>query len=90
MGRDLRKRQFSAAEELSAMTLEVEGALKDLSSEDAAVQEAAVNALIAGGDPALLPKLEEVRATADRSVRMAIKPVIDLLKNRGEAGKSGL
>ena len=29
--------EFSAAEELSAMTLEVEGALKDLSSEDAAV-----------------------------------------------------
>ena len=75
---------FSAAEELSAMTLEVEGALKDLSSEDAAVQEAAVNALIAGGDPALLPKLEEVRATADRSVRMAIKPVIDLLKNKAK------
>jgi len=61
---------------------EVERALADLSSQDQAVQEAAVAMLIENGDTSLLPRLEELRANADRSVRLAIKPVIDLLKNK--------
>jgi urea transport system permease protein len=61
---------------------EVERALADLSSKDQAVQEAAVAVLIEHGDTSLLPRLEELRANADRSVRLAIKPVIDLLKNK--------
>ena len=61
---------------------EVERALAGLSSHDQAVQEAAVAMLIERGDASLLPRLEELRANADRSVRLAIKPVIDLLKNK--------
>jgi len=61
---------------------EVERALADLSSPDQALQEAAVAMLIEHGDASLLPRLEELRANADRSVRLAIKPVIDLLRNR--------
>ncbi len=59
-----------------------ERALAGLSSHDQAVQEAAVAMLIERGDASLLPRLEELRANADRSVRLAIKPVIDLLKNK--------
>ena len=61
---------------------EVERALTGLSSPDQAVQQAAVAMLIEHGDASLLPRLEELRANADRSVRLAIKPVIDLLKNK--------
>ena len=59
----------------------LERALADLSSQDQAIQEAAVAMLIERGDASLLPRLEELRTNADRSVRLAIKPVIDLLKN---------
>ena len=61
---------------------EVERALANLSSQDQAVHEAAVAMLIQHGDASLLTRLEELRANADRSVRLAIKPVIDLLKNK--------
>ncbi|MGH7206380.1 MAG: urea ABC transporter permease subunit UrtB, partial [Nitrospiraceae bacterium] len=61
---------------------EVERALAGLSSQDQAVQEAAMALLIERGDASLLPRLEELRSNADRSVRLAIKPVIDLLKNK--------
>jgi urea transport system permease protein len=61
---------------------EVERALADLSSQDQAVQEAAVAMLSERGDASLLPRLEELRSNADRSLRLAIKPVIDLLKNK--------
>lgn len=57
-------------------------ALKDLTSEDEALRDAAVSLLIEQGDVSLLPRLDAIRAEADRSVRQAIKPVIDLLKNR--------
>ncbi len=33
------------------------------------------------GDASLLPKLDAIRAEADRATRQALKPVIDLLKN---------
>ncbi len=60
----------------------VEQALANLSSEDAVVQEAAVRALIEQGDPSILPRLEVIRADADRRTRMAMKPVFDLLGNK--------
>ncbi|MBM4133464.1 MAG: urea ABC transporter permease subunit UrtB [Nitrospira sp.] len=68
----------------SAAPVMMEEALKDLASEDAAVQEAAVQTLITRGDAALVPKLEAMRAEGDRSLRMAIKPVLDLLKNKAK------
>lgn len=57
-------------------------ALRDITSEDAAVRSQAVTVLIEQGDASLLPKLDAIRADADRAVRIALKPVIDLLKNR--------
>ena len=60
----------------------LEQALTDLKSENEAARDAAVKVLIEQGDVSLLPKLDEIRAEADRSVRQAIKPVVDLLKNR--------
>ena len=38
--------------------------------------------LIEQGDASLVPRLEGIRASASRSIRQAIKPLIDLLKNR--------
>lgn len=60
----------------------VEQALLDVTSEDAVVRSKAVALLIEKGDASLIPKLDAIRAEADRAVRIAIKPVIDLLKNR--------
>ncbi len=62
----------------------VEQALANLSSDDPTMQEAAIDSLIAADDPNLLPRLEEFRANADRSVRVLMKPVIDLLKNKAK------
>ncbi|MBX3331092.1 MAG: urea ABC transporter permease subunit UrtB [Nitrospira sp.] len=60
----------------------IEQALLDVKSEDAAVRSKAVALLIEKGDASLIPKLDAIRAEADRAIRVAIKPVIDLLKNR--------
>ena len=59
----------------------IEQALLDVKSEDAAVRSKAVSFLIETGDASLIPKLDAIRAEADRAIRQAIKPVIDLLKN---------
>lgn len=61
---------------------EVGRALADLTSGDPSAQEAAVQTLSASDDPGILPRLEELRAQADRSTRMLLKPIIDLHKNR--------
>ncbi|MGC3975517.1 MAG: urea ABC transporter permease subunit UrtB [Nitrospira sp.] len=61
---------------------QLEQALADLSSEVEGAREQAVRLLIEQGDASLLPRLEELRANADRSLRMAIKPVIDTWRNR--------
>jgi urea transport system permease protein len=71
-------RASTAAPPLSS----IDGALADLSRGDQAKQDAAVLLLSEQGDSSLLPRLEEIRENADRSVRLAIKPLIDLLKNR--------
>lgn len=60
----------------------LEQALRDVRSEDAAVRSQAVGVLIEQGDARLIPRLDAIRAEADRAVRIALKPVIDLLKNR--------
>jgi len=68
----------------SAAPPPLEQALAQIPSEDDAVREAALRVVIEQGDSAILPRLEEIRANADRSIRLAIKPVIDLLKNRAK------
>ena len=60
----------------------LEQALKDLSSDEEATREQAVRVLIEQGDATSLSRLEELRANADRSLRMAIKPVADAWRQR--------
>ncbi|MBH0190086.1 MAG: hypothetical protein HP493_14910, partial [Nitrospira sp.] len=57
-------------------------ALLDIANEDGAVRTAAAAVLIEQGDATLIPQLDAIRAEGSRAVRMAIKPVVDLLKNR--------
>ena len=74
----------AAADMPASLPPSVEQALADLSSDEAAVRDAAAKVLIETGDPTLLPRLEELRSTADRRLRLAIKPIGDLLRNKGK------
>ena len=76
----------SAAEEPVAAlpTSALEQALTQITSEDETIREAAIRVLIDQGDESLVPRLEALRATASRSIRQAIKPLMDLLKNRAK------
>jgi urea transport system permease protein len=67
---------------------EIEKALADILGPEPVAQDAAAALLMERGDPALLPKLEAMRADADRSTRLALKPVIDLLKNKANLASS--
>ncbi|MEP6890357.1 MAG: urea ABC transporter permease subunit UrtB [Nitrospirota bacterium] len=58
--------------------------LSQLTSADESIRDAAIRVLIEQGDVSLVPRLEEIRANADRSTRQVIKPIIDLLKNRAK------
>jgi len=69
-------------------TSPIEQALTQVTSEDESVREAAIHVLIEKGDVSLVPRLEEIRANADRSIRQAIKPLMDLLKNRAKLTSS--
>jgi urea transport system permease protein len=60
----------------------VELALTHLTSEDESVRDAAIRTLVEQGDASLLPQLDAIRANADRSIRQAMKPLMDTLKNR--------
>lgn len=60
----------------------IEQALQDLQSDDAAVRTKAAALLIEQGDASLIPRLDELREMGSRAVRIAVKPVVDLLKNR--------
>src|SRR5678809_91054 len=60
----------------------IEQALSQVTSEDESVRDAAIRTLVDQGDAGLLPRLEQIRANADRSTRQAIKPLMDSLKNR--------
>ena len=53
-----------------------------LSSDDPAERDAARKALVDTGDDSTLKQLEAFTAGADRAMRVAIKPVKDLLKNK--------
>ena len=62
----------------------LEQAFSQIISDDEAVREAALRVVIEQGDSTVIPRLEDIRATADRPIRLAIKPVMDLLKNRAK------
>ncbi|TKB65137.1 MAG: urea ABC transporter permease subunit UrtB [Nitrospira sp.] len=62
----------------------LEQALNQVSSEDESVRNAAIRLLLEQGDATLVPRLEEIRANASRGIRQAIKPLMDLLKNRAK------
>ncbi len=62
----------------------LERALAQITNEDEAVREAALRTIIEQGDSSLISRLDDIRANADRSIRQAIKPVMDLLKNRAK------
>jgi urea transport system permease protein len=59
-------------------------ALSQITSEDEAVREAALRVVIELGGSTVLPRLEDIRANAERPIRLAIKPVMDLLRNRAK------
>jgi urea transport system permease protein len=63
-------------------TSSIEQALTQVTSGDESVRDAAIRLLIEQGDVSLVPKLDEIRANADRSVRQPIKQLMDLFKNR--------
>ena len=62
----------------------IEQALNQVSSEDESIRNAAIRLLLEQGDATLVPRLEEIRANASRGIRQAIKPLMDLLKNRAK------
>lgn len=62
----------------------LEQALNQVSSEDESIRNAAIRLLLEQGDATLVPRLEEIRANASRGIRQAIKPLMDLLKNRAK------
>jgi urea transport system permease protein len=72
----------AAVSSLPPAAAPIEQALRDITSEDAALRSAAASLLIEQGDASLIPRLDEIRAGGDRAVRQAVKPVVDLLKNR--------
>jgi urea transport system permease protein len=60
----------------------IEQALLDIQSDDAEVRSRAAAVLIDKADASLISKLDEIREVGSRAVRVAIKPVVDMLKNR--------
>ena len=62
----------------------VQQALIDLRSTDETVREAAVRLLMTEGDQSVLSALEELRTEGDRALRMAIKPLIDTIRQRAK------
>jgi len=66
----------------------IEQALAQVTSEDDSVRDAAIRVLIDQGDASLVPRLEAIRANADRSIRQALKPLMDALKNRANLASS--
>ena len=65
-------------------TSSIEQALTQVTSEDESIRDAAIRLLIEQGDVSLVPRLDEIRANADRSVRQPIKQLMDLFKNRAK------
>lgn len=67
----------------SAVAL-LEQAVARLASEDEEVQQVAAKLLLESDDPTVPAQLERLREESDRATRRAIKPVLDLLKNRSK------
>ena len=65
-------------------TSSIDQALTQVTSEDESVRDAAIRLLIEQGDVSLVPRLDEIRANADRSVRQPIKQLMDFFKNRAK------
>ena len=65
-------------------TFSIDQALTQVTSEDESIRDAAIRLLIEQGDVSLVPRLDEIRANADRSVRQPIKQLMDLFKNRAK------
>ncbi len=76
--------QSGAAPPPPAALSPLEQALGRITSDDEAVRDAAQRTVIEQGDSSLIPRLDDIRANADRTIRQAIKPVMDLLKNRAK------
>jgi urea transport system permease protein len=72
----------SASSAPAAPASPIEQALIDIAGDNAEARKAAAAFLIEKGDASLIPRLDDIRASGDRAVRVAIKPVVDLLKNR--------
>ena len=62
----------------------LEQALTQITSEDESVRDQALRIVVEQGDSSLISRLDDIRANADRSTRQAIKPVMDLLRNRAK------
>ncbi|HJR75965.1 MAG TPA: urea ABC transporter permease subunit UrtB [Nitrospiraceae bacterium] len=60
----------------------VRQALTDLGGQDLTAREAAARLLIETADESVLPLLDQMRVEGDRSLRLAIKPIADLIRNR--------
>jgi urea transport system permease protein len=56
--------------------------LSDLEGSDLAAREAAARMLIETADESVLPFLDQMRAEGDRSLRLAVKPIADMIRNR--------
>jgi urea transport system permease protein len=66
----------------SSLPAPVRQALTDLGGQDVSAREAAARLLIETADESVLPFLDQMRAEGDRSLRLAIKPIADLIRNR--------
>ena len=62
----------------------LQGALRDLAGADEVKRDAAARLLMEEGHESLLPALEEIRAGGDRALRQTIKPIVDMVRNRGK------
>ena len=62
----------------------LQGALRDLAGADEVKRDAATRLLMEQGHESLLPALEEIRAGGDRALRQTIKPIVDMVRNRGK------
>lgn len=71
-----------APSQAAPVTLDLQGLVLQLTGEDQAVRDAAMQAMVESGDANMLAVLELALADADRLTRVAVKPAKDLLKNK--------
>jgi urea transport system permease protein len=66
----------------ASLPVAVRQAVNDLGGPDPAAREAAARVLIETADESVLPLLDQMRAEGDRSLRLVIKPIADMIRNR--------